>query len=333
MERIENKFSIKRIKKTTDSDYTLALKIYNETTAIDVKTNTNEITYWLDQPVTVSSSFELMVFVLYLDDTPIGFAMMCYLKRTKVILIDYLSVYDEYRINAVLFPYLSLLQSYLNKNGYDVSYIVNEVSDKNNGQSINKESKMFKKLFCLEGFGKICSTYYFPQLGYNNPESIFKANLYIKSNDNITLIQKVTYLSIVESIYKDYNLAWYIPIFTNDGEKNQYVSTCEQYIGKIEKDATDELIPVNYMECPVLIGNNRNNVSGVLPASKKSKIKTTLPLTIASIIVCPIFIIWLYTFILEMIGVPLDSVGTAIGTAVSALIASISALVVTRKKL
>jgi len=332
MNEVESRFSIKRVKKSSDADYACALKIYNETTAVDIKTSTNEITYWIEQPFTNGSSFELMVFVLYLDGTAIGFAMMCYIKRTKTVLIDYLAVYDEFRINAVLFPYLSLLQNYLNKNGYDVAYIVNEVSAKNKGMSINKESKMFKKLFCLEGFGEICADYYFPQLGLNNSESIFESNLYVKSNDNITCIRRETYLSIVDSIYKDYNTAWYMPFFINENDKNQYISTNEQYYDKICKSIDDELIEIDYMECPILTGPKSENTSGVLPTKLKSKRNVKIPLLIMLVITCPLFIIWLYTFVLGLLGVPIDAANTMIGAVVSASITSASAILLARRK-
>jgi hypothetical protein len=332
MEHIENKFSVKRVKKSSDSEYLTALKIYNETTAVDIRTNTNEITYWIDQSSMQRVSFEPMVFVLYLDDAPIGFAMMCYLKKTKIVLIDYLTVYDKYRINAVLFPYLSLLQSYLNKNGYIVSYIVNEVSNKNNGQSINKESKMFKKLFCLEGFGKLGAIYYFPQLGANNPESIFEAHLYIKSNDNISLLHKDTYLSIVESIYRDYNLEWYLPFFSDEAEKNQYVSTSNIYIEKICKSITEDLISVSYIECPILSSVNVDQLSGILPAPSKKRRKPIFISIILLMVIAPVLLIWLYTFILGIMGIPLDSISTIIGTVISASITSVSTITIAKKK-
>lgn len=332
MNEVESKFSIKRVKKSSDVDYAFALKVYNETTAVDIKTSTNEITYWVDQPVTSISAFEPMVFVLYHDTTPVGFAMMCYLKRTKTIIIDYLAVYDKYRINAVLFPYLSLLQNYLYKNGYDVAYIVCEVSSKNKGMSINKESKMFMKLFCLEGFGKICADYYFPQLGLNNRESIFAANLYLKSNDNITLLLKETYLSIVDSIYNDYNTAWYMPFFTNEDEKNQYISTRKHYFDKICNSISDDLITVNYMDCPILIGQQSERTSGVLPTTQKSKRNFKIPLLILLVILGPLFVISIYTLVFSLLGIPVDAVSTIIGTIISSSIAAGSAIYIARRK-
>ncbi len=61
---LEHRFAIKRITKPSNEDYISALKIYNETTPPDIKTNTNEITYWLEQNRN-ELPFEIMLFSLY----------------------------------------------------------------------------------------------------------------------------------------------------------------------------------------------------------------------------------------------------------------------------
>lgn len=45
--RLEHRFSIKHVTRTSDEDYVKALRIYNDTTPYEIKTPTNEITYWL----------------------------------------------------------------------------------------------------------------------------------------------------------------------------------------------------------------------------------------------------------------------------------------------
>ena len=64
---LEHRFAIKRITKPSNEDYISALKIYNETTPPDIKTNTNEITYWLEQNRN-ELPFEIMLFSLYLNN-------------------------------------------------------------------------------------------------------------------------------------------------------------------------------------------------------------------------------------------------------------------------
>ena len=45
IDKISNEFIIKRVNKTSDEDYIKALKIYNDTTPYEIKTNSNEISY------------------------------------------------------------------------------------------------------------------------------------------------------------------------------------------------------------------------------------------------------------------------------------------------
>ena len=47
--QLEHRFSIKRVTKTSDEDYIKALRIYNDTTPFEIKTSTNEITFWLSK--------------------------------------------------------------------------------------------------------------------------------------------------------------------------------------------------------------------------------------------------------------------------------------------
>ena len=330
MEQMENKFTIRRVYKSTDEDYILALRIYNETTPTEIKTNTNEITYWLDKKDD-SQPFEMLLFILYLDDKIAGFAMMSYLKKQHIIVIDYIALYDRYRVNAVFFPYISLLQNYLNESDYDVAYIVNEVSNKDNGKKIDKESRLFKKLFCLEGFGRINARYYTPPLGISNHESTFEAYLYVKSSDSIKMLSKDTYLSIVHSIYYDYFVTWYKDFLDKEDGKI-YEQKISLSIQSIEKSVLAEaIIEILYVECPVLGIGAEEITYGVLPAPKKKKI-SFWPILILFIVACPLVIIWMYTLILNKIGIPMSSVATIIGSFMSATITSVSATILAKKK-
>lgn len=331
MDSLKNSFLIKRIKKTVDIDYLLAIKIYNEATPIDIKTNTNEITFWIDSPLDSQTRFELMTFMLYLDEKIVGFAMMSYLIQTRIVVIDYISIYEEYRKNVTFFPYISLLQSYLNENNYNVSYILNEVSNKNQGLGIDKESRVFKRLFCMEGFGRINAKYYTPPLGLDNYESVFEAFLYVKSSDNIRTITKDTYLKIITSIYYDYFYTWYTPFFMED-EKSKYKNKLDDCIKKIEKETNLDIIDVHYIDCPLLVGSKDESIIGSIPAQKKKRL-TVWPLIIFLSLICPLLIIWFYNWTLNRLGIPLSSVSSIIGPFASAIITSLVSLLAIKKKL
>ena len=148
----ENKFGVERITKTDSVEYAKLMRIYHDNTPVEIKTNTNEITAWLDKK-TDDNSFELLIFALYLDDSIVGMAMLGYVKKYRTIIVDYMALNREHKINAVFFSYLSLLQDYIKQNGYDVDYYVTEISNKHGGKNVDRESSFFKKLICLEGFG------------------------------------------------------------------------------------------------------------------------------------------------------------------------------------
>lgn len=105
---LEHRFAIKRITKPSNEDYISALKIYNETTPPDIKTNTNEITYWLEQNRN-ELPFEIMLFSLYLNNMVVGLAMLTYLKKQKTIIFEYLALQPSFRLNAVFFTYIILV--------------------------------------------------------------------------------------------------------------------------------------------------------------------------------------------------------------------------------
>ena len=109
---LEHRFAIKRITKPSNEDYISALKIYNETTPPDIKTNTNEITYWLEQNRN-ELPFEIMLFSLYLNNMVVGLAMLTYLKKQKTIIFEYLALQPSFRLNAVFFTYIRCIYNRL----------------------------------------------------------------------------------------------------------------------------------------------------------------------------------------------------------------------------
>jgi len=250
-DKLEHKFAIKRIFKETDSGYNQAIRIYNDTTPVEIKTNTNEIVHWLNK----EGCFKIMVFVLYLDEEVIGFSMISYIVAKKIVIIDYLALKSQYRINSVFFSYIGLLQNYLQKSTIDVSYYITEISNKGNGKNIDKESKIFKKLICLEGFGKINSIYHTPPLGLTNHESEFESFLYIKTNDNIKQINRETYLDIVRAIYYDYFYEWYKDFLLESKDLKEYRQRIDNGFNLVKKNIADNLsCEIIYAECPFING-------------------------------------------------------------------------------
>jgi len=330
-DKFEHKFAIKRILKETDNGYHQAIRIYNETTPIEIKTSTNKIVHWLNK----DGNFKTMAFALYLDEEVIGFSMICYIVANKIAVIEYLSLKSQYRINSAFFSYIGLLQDYLRESDIEVSYYVTDISNKGEGKNIDKESKLFKKLICLEGFGRINSIYYTPPLGLTNYESEFESFLYIKTSDSIKQINRETYLDIIKAIYYDYYYEWYKDFLLDPKDINEYKLKIDNCFAFVKENIVDNLLcEIIYAECPFFSGTFIDEKThGPLPISKKNKSRKMLFLLIPLLLVAPIGIIWIYNFILKLLSIQFDSVSTFIGGYFAAVITALSTYFITKNKL
>ena len=332
MERLENRYEIKRILKSTDDEYVEALNIYYETTPVDIKTNTNEITHWLDKR-TSSIPFELFLFALYLDGKIIGFAMLSYLIKRRIFIYDYIAIKNQYRVNAAYFAYISLINNYINMNGYKTDYVVVEISNKNGGKNPDKESRIFQKLLCMEGFGVIDTLYRTAPLGTDNYESNFEAFLYIKkSGDTMSSITRETVLSIIKGIYFDYYETWYsgLPNFDDiDCFRERINASFKEIENGINEKSVFNVIS-NECVLPSAL-KNEERTDGILPA-KPIKPYKTITVVFATLLIAPVLIVLVHNWILTKFQIPIDSVNSMIGSVFGAVMSFVIAYFVIKKK-
>lgn len=330
LNRFEHKFAIKRVVKTTDDEYIKALRIYNDTTPHEIKTPTNEITYWLEKQNS-STPFEVYAFILYLNDEVIGLSITTYIKRTKVVIDEYLAVYNHYRIQTIFLSYESLIQNFYKENGIEISYYLTEISHKGSGQEMDRESKISLKLMCVEEYGKIEALYYALPLGLTNHESNFVAYLYIKGVEPIQSITVKTYRDVVESIYYDYWYSWYIPVLTSS-ELSLYKNIIDEQFRMITTSLTDynSPLPVIHSNCDCLI-TDADISKGSIPTKKKRQVSMFVILT-PIVFILPLLIILGYSWILKLCNISITSESTIIGTVLSTIITSLTALLVAYKK-
>lgn len=327
-----HEFSIRRIHKITDEEYIEALRIYNETIPFEVRTETNEINFWLSKNKE-NNYFEIYMFVLYLDGKLIGLSMTTYLKKTKIVVDEYLAVLDQYRINTIFLVYLSLIQSYYKENNIDYSYYVTEISNKDSGKSINWESQISLKVLCTEEFGKINAPYYTLPLGLDNYESNFEAILYIKTNDTIKSISKETYLQIVRSIYYDYFLVWYEKLMSAE-ELIQYKQEIQRNYELIQNEVLDysESVSITNSTCIALNPeNNFKHTAGTIPLSQNKPSKVTF-LILCAIFILPVIITLCYSKLMVFMNIPLSSSTNIIGSVITVVLTSLVTLYISSKK-
>ena len=326
---LEHKFSIKRVGKTSDEDYIKALRIYNDMTPFEIKTPTNEISFWLAKQK-VSTPFEIYAFILYLNDNVIGLSITTYIKKTKVVVDEYLAVYDQYRIQTIFLVYESLIQNYYKESGIEIAYYLTEISFKDSGREMDRESRISLKMLCIEEYGKIEALYYALPLGLENHESNFVAHIYIKGIEPIQSISPRTYQDIVESIYYDYWYIWYCPFLT-DSELCMYKKLIDKNFAQIIKSLADNSssLSVMHSHCDYLDVDADISKSSI-PVKKNTQF-SALVFLIPVIIILPLIIILGYTEALKLLHLSLTSINTMVGTIISAVITSLTTLIISKK--
>lgn len=270
--------------------------------------------------------------MLYLDRKLIGLSMTTYLKKTKIVVDEYLAVLYQYRINTIFLADLSLIQSYYKENNIDYLYYITEISNKDSGESINWKSQISLKVLCTEEFGEINSPYYTLPLGLDNYESNFEAILYIKTNNAIKSISKETYLQIVRSIYYDYFLIWYEKFMTAE-ELIQYKQEIQRNYELIQNEVLDysESVSITNSTCIALNPeNNFKRTARTIPVSQNRPSKVTF-LFLCAIFILPVIIILGYSKLVALMNIPLSSSTSIIGSVITVVFTSLVTLYLFQK--
>lgn len=325
---LQSSFSIKLIVNPFDKDYIKSLNLYNATTPVNIKTSSNEITYWITHS---NTKFKIYPFSLFIGEDNIGFAMVSYLLNSRNLVIDYIAIDDKYKNNAVFLAFFNLVQMFFYDQKIDINYTIVEINNKSDGLDIDKESSLFLKFLCIEEFTKIDHEYISLPLGNENAESSFPAFLYIKSADRQNTISKETFVSLVQDLYIDYYMEWYSPFFKND-QIMAYNDLIKKHLSELTQSLTN-LNRINLKTtCCTNITPNCSGDSNKLPVSK-SRGKKWHWLFFVIIIVLPIPLIWAYNFALEKIGIPINSVNALLGGLLSALITGLISFLLSKKRL
>ena len=290
-------FEIKPLNTSRSRFFHDAMKVYCDNTPVDIYTNANELSEFIDI-YNKNESYKHYFFACLLNDIVIGFSDIVYIKSLPMLLIDYFIIDKLYKKNCVFFTFLNMIISYFSDNNLPFNYIVTEISNRNNGKEIDIDGAFFKTLSKGEGFKEIKAEYEHPPLG-DNSESHIECKLFIKVNDSKNSINKDTYLKIVREIYEHYS-QWYIKSnilaadlsFKYQSILNDNYKNIKSKLNNIEKIqlSSDETINCKYYE--------KNNCayysSGSIPTTKNYLKK-------AIQIIVSLLVIIILSFILQTI--------------------------------
>lgn len=242
MSSSQSSYRLKRFLNSRDPDFTSALLVYVRNTPANIRTDTNEIVYWLDN---FSAKFKdnFYVFGFYRNHQLVGYAQAAYFWEERVIVLDYIAIDQAYRGNNVFYEFVDHLRRYLEDMHPEYRYGVTEVIYGSGQQVPSQANRLTIRLLKLQGFKVIRAPYYQPRLMLDDAESETQGDLLIYSTSHLDWIRTETYLSIVHTIYYKHYLRWKSVI---PDPKNDYKKHLDNLYSKIKSAAgKKQMIPVN----------------------------------------------------------------------------------------
>jgi hypothetical protein len=201
-------YKLKRFASSKSADFPSALLLYVRNTPANVRADTNEITYWLDNfQETFSDNF--YVFGFYKNRLLIGYAQAAYFQTERIFALDYIALDEKHRANGAFHEFVDQLRDFMEVEHPEYYYGFAEVVSGSDEQDFEStKGHLLIRLFKHQGFRIIKAPYYQPRVMFDVPESEMKADLMIYSRDELKEISTETYLKIINTIYFKHYLRW-----------------------------------------------------------------------------------------------------------------------------
>lgn len=234
-------YKLYQFESSSDIRFIKALNIYQNNVSHNEKTNTNEISWVVDNRNKFKNS-KPYFFGLELNGNIIGYSEIAYIYRTRYITIDYLIIDEKYKTHSSFYSFILLLIDFFNKLKLDFDFIGIEILTKFEGTISTEEISEFE----IEGFKVVNSLYIQPCLEFNNYDSQQEAVLMIyQRNKCSSTISKNAYCEIVNSLYFDYYYEWDSNFFNDENNHINYYNQLVENVERIKEHCEDENIILN----------------------------------------------------------------------------------------
>lgn len=200
-------YRLKRFSSSADPDFAAALLLYVRGIAGPIRTDSNQITFWLDTPAKGFRGL-FYAFGFYVNEQLVAFAEACYFTHTELLIFDYIVIEESYRRNNIFFEFADQLRQYFESAHPNYRYVVAEVGYGPGEQFPSRNSQLITRLLKLQGFRIAKAPYFQPRLVLADAETEMRADLLLFTDDPVDRIQRDTYVRIVRTIYFDYYLPW-----------------------------------------------------------------------------------------------------------------------------
>jgi hypothetical protein len=229
-------YRLKRFLTSKDPDFASALLIYVRYTPPSIRSDSREITYWLDH-FTNSFGDSLYIFGFYRNKQLVAYAQATYFPEEYLYFIDYVTIDERHRGNNVFFELVEQMKQYLENAHPEYRYGVTEVMNEPGQDRPSPAKKSLIRLLKLCGFRVIHAPYFQPRLMLNDSESELLGSLLIYCPSALDKIRSETYLSILHTLYYEHYLRWQ---GIEPGSKGAYKKHLNALYSKIEANIRDK---------------------------------------------------------------------------------------------
>lgn len=249
MRQLKRTYRLRRFTSSEDADYVAALAIYVDSVSPECRTNSNEITYWLDRSYAEFGD-EFVICGFYLDRRVIGFAQFAFFRGSRLLFFDYIALQEDYRCLGEYYQLGRMLQEWIDDAGFEFDYAVAEVSFESASDQPTKRSLRLARLFKQLGFGAAECNYHYPPLGENNPQSGMRAHLLIAGQVRPDRIKRETLLHILRAIYFQHYERWHAPFLQDRAMYNRVLTKLHRDTEKKLANTAEVIINGLKMFCP-----------------------------------------------------------------------------------
>jgi hypothetical protein len=208
MTTVHQIYVVRSFRSSKDRDFQKSLQIYDAYTHPQVKTDSREITYWLDNNQSRKEG-TFYVCGLYIGAELVGYVQFIHFAITRLIHFDYFIIDPARRTAGAFYTFAEQMRMFFETEKLEWDFVSAEVAQLDIVKGVSQYAQRLVRVFRQVGFSEVIVDYDQPLLGIEHPDTAIKARLLVLPRVEMATLSKVRYLELVSAIYRKHYGTWY----------------------------------------------------------------------------------------------------------------------------
>ena len=208
MTTVQQVYILRSFRTTKDRDFIKALQIYDSQTHPQVKTDSREIVYWLDNN-NKRTDERFYVCGLYLGIALVGYAQFIYLTAHRLIHFDYFIIEPGQRTAGAFYTFADQMRIFFDRERFEWDFVTAEVAELDAIKGVSHYAEKLVRLFRQVGFSEVLVDYDQPLLGIDHPDTALPARFLVLPRVSMPTISTARYLELIAAVYRKHYGVWY----------------------------------------------------------------------------------------------------------------------------